>query len=120
MAKLVHLLRDEAGLPPTFTLDACRHGGMTELEEAELTDGQGRAPARPRSTAWLAPSSTTTSSERCTLTRTFLHSVAPAAASPSPARPSTLKSRISRTPAFGRCCRRQASPMGPGPFSTRC
>jgi hypothetical protein len=22
---------------------ACRHGGMTELEEAELTDGQGRA-----------------------------------------------------------------------------
>jgi hypothetical protein len=25
------------------TLDACRHGGMTELEEAELTDGQGRA-----------------------------------------------------------------------------
>ena len=31
------------GLPATFTLDACRHGGMTELEEAELTDGQGRA-----------------------------------------------------------------------------
>jgi hypothetical protein len=29
--------------PDTFTLDACRHGGMTELEEAELTDGQGRA-----------------------------------------------------------------------------
>lgn len=26
-----------------FTLDACRHGGMTELEEASLTDGQGRA-----------------------------------------------------------------------------
>lgn len=26
-----------------FTLDACRHGGMTELEEAALTDGQGRA-----------------------------------------------------------------------------
>ncbi|MEY9529905.1 hypothetical protein ABIF70_011046 [Bradyrhizobium japonicum] len=31
------------GVPPWFTLDACRHGGMTELEEAELTDGQGRA-----------------------------------------------------------------------------
>jgi hypothetical protein len=31
------------GVPPHFTLDACRHGGMTELEEAELTDGQGRA-----------------------------------------------------------------------------
>ena len=28
---------------PSFTLDACRHGGMTELEEAGLTDGQGRA-----------------------------------------------------------------------------
>ncbi len=26
-----------------FTLDACRRGGMTELEEAELTEGQGRA-----------------------------------------------------------------------------
>jgi hypothetical protein len=26
-----------------FTLDACRHGGMTELEESDLTDGQGRA-----------------------------------------------------------------------------
>jgi type IV secretory pathway component VirB8 len=36
-------MRDKLGLPSTFTLDACRHGGMTELEEAELTDGQGRA-----------------------------------------------------------------------------
>lgn len=26
-----------------FTLDVCRHGGMAELEEAALTDGQGRA-----------------------------------------------------------------------------
>ena len=43
MAKLVRRLREEAGLPMTFTLDACRHGSMTELEEAELTDGQGRA-----------------------------------------------------------------------------
>ena len=43
MAKLVRRVRKDAGLPPTFTLDACRHGGMTELEEAELTDGQGRA-----------------------------------------------------------------------------
>src|SRR5215831_5369735 len=30
-------------LPSTFTFDARRHGGMTELEEAELTEGQGRA-----------------------------------------------------------------------------
>ena len=41
--KIVQRLRTEIGLPSTFTLDACRHGGMTELEEAELTDGQGRA-----------------------------------------------------------------------------
>jgi integrase len=41
--KTVQRLRAEIGLPSTFTLDACRHGGMTELEEAELTDGQGRA-----------------------------------------------------------------------------
>jgi hypothetical protein len=43
MAKLVRKLADRFGLPTTFTLDACRHGGMTELEEAELTTGQGRA-----------------------------------------------------------------------------
>ena len=43
MAKLVRRLRIKLGLPAIFTLDACRHGGMTELEEAELTDGQGRA-----------------------------------------------------------------------------
>jgi hypothetical protein len=43
MAKLVQRLRQVAKLSQTFSLDACRHGGMTELEEAELTDGQGRA-----------------------------------------------------------------------------
>jgi hypothetical protein len=43
MQKIVHKMRDQIGLPSTFTLDACRHGGMTELEEAALTDGQGRA-----------------------------------------------------------------------------
>jgi hypothetical protein len=43
MSKVVRKLRDRLALPPTFNLDACRHGGMTELEEAELTDGQGRA-----------------------------------------------------------------------------
>jgi hypothetical protein len=41
--KIVQTMRKQIGLPSTFTLDACRHGGMTELEEAELTDGQGRA-----------------------------------------------------------------------------
>jgi hypothetical protein len=43
MSKIVRKLRDRLGLPATFTLDACRHGGMTELEQAALTDGQGRA-----------------------------------------------------------------------------
>ena len=43
MQKIVHTMRDKIGLPSIFTLDACRHGGMTELEEAALTDGQGRA-----------------------------------------------------------------------------
>jgi hypothetical protein len=43
MQKIVQSMRAKLGLPGTFTLDACRHGGMTELEEAELTDGQGRA-----------------------------------------------------------------------------
>jgi hypothetical protein len=41
--KIVQRMRAEIGPPSTFTLDACRHGGMTELEEAELTNGQGRA-----------------------------------------------------------------------------
>jgi hypothetical protein len=43
MEKIVQKMRKDMGLPQTFTLDACRHGGLTELEEAELTDGQGRA-----------------------------------------------------------------------------
>jgi hypothetical protein len=47
MAKIVRKIRDQLTrngvFPGTFTLDACRHGGMTELEQAELTDGQGRA-----------------------------------------------------------------------------
>jgi hypothetical protein len=42
--KLVQNLRKQiGGLPGYFTLDACRHGGMTELEEAALAEGQGRA-----------------------------------------------------------------------------
>jgi hypothetical protein len=43
MAELVRRLRNQFSLPAIFTLDACRHGGMTELEEAALTTGQGRA-----------------------------------------------------------------------------
>jgi hypothetical protein len=52
MAKLVRRLRKDAKLPSTFTLDACRHGGMTELEEAELTDGQGRTLSAHKSRAY--------------------------------------------------------------------
>jgi hypothetical protein len=43
IARSLSQLRNKLGLPSTFTPDACRHGGMTELEEAELTHGQGRA-----------------------------------------------------------------------------
>ncbi|HEY2231007.1 MAG TPA: hypothetical protein VGI22_25390, partial [Xanthobacteraceae bacterium] len=44
MEKLVQTLRKNIEkVSELFTLDACRHGGMTELEEAELTEGQGRA-----------------------------------------------------------------------------
>lgn len=43
MQKIVQRTRARLEMPAMFTLDACRHGGMTELEEAELTDGQGRA-----------------------------------------------------------------------------
>jgi hypothetical protein len=43
MQKIVQRMRKKIGLPAEFTLDACRHGGMTELEESDLTDGQGRA-----------------------------------------------------------------------------
>lgn len=44
MEKVVQTMRKQIeGVSLLFTLDACRHGGMTELEEAELTDGQGRA-----------------------------------------------------------------------------
>jgi hypothetical protein len=44
MEKLVQQLRKKIdGVSELFTLDACRHGGMTELEEAELTEGQGPA-----------------------------------------------------------------------------
>jgi hypothetical protein len=49
---VVRDLRERLALPDTFTLDACRHGGMTELEEAELTDGQGRALSAHRSKAY--------------------------------------------------------------------
>jgi hypothetical protein len=51
-AQIIREVADEAGLPKSFTLDACRHGGMTELEEAGLTEGQGRALSAHRSRAY--------------------------------------------------------------------
>lgn len=35
---LVQAARVDAGLPPHVTLEACRHGGMTELGDCELTE----------------------------------------------------------------------------------
>lgn len=35
---LVQKIRKAAGLPAHFTLEACRHGGLTELGDAELTE----------------------------------------------------------------------------------
>lgn len=52
MAQRVRRIADKLGISETFTLDACRHGGMTELEEAELTEGQGRALSAHRSKAY--------------------------------------------------------------------
>jgi hypothetical protein len=42
MQKIVHTMRDKIGLPSTLTLE-CLPARRHELEEAELTDGQGRA-----------------------------------------------------------------------------
>mgnify|MGYP001827697281 CR=1 FL=1 len=35
---LVQKARDKFGLPSYLTLEACRHGGLTELGDAELTE----------------------------------------------------------------------------------
>ncbi len=42
LSQRVREIADKLGLT-SFTLDAARHGGMTELEEAGLTEGEGRA-----------------------------------------------------------------------------
>jgi hypothetical protein len=51
MQHIVQRMRKKLGLSDLFTFDACRHGGMTELEEAELSDGQGRALSAHRTQA---------------------------------------------------------------------
>lgn len=42
-AKLLRKLADKFGLPSTSTLEAMGHGGITEVEQAELTTGRGKA-----------------------------------------------------------------------------
>jgi hypothetical protein len=37
---LVQQIRKAGGLPTSFTLEACRHGGLTELGDADLTEQQ--------------------------------------------------------------------------------
>ncbi|SMF65405.1 hypothetical protein SAMN02982989_3355 [Xaviernesmea oryzae] len=44
-------LTAEGVLSPGFTLDKARHGGMTELEEMGLTEGQGRVLSKHRTSA---------------------------------------------------------------------
>lgn len=50
--ELADELREEGKLKASsFSLDMCRHGGMTELEEMELTEGEGRALSKHRTSA---------------------------------------------------------------------
>jgi hypothetical protein len=69
MQKIVQRMRREIGLPTKFTLDACRHGGMTELEEAELTEGQGRALSAHRTKESYAGYAKRTASRMLSATR---------------------------------------------------
>src|SRR4030088_313964 len=69
MQKIVQRMRKEIGLPAMFTLDACRHGGMTELEEAELTEGQGRALSAHRTKESYAGYAKRTEGRRLSATR---------------------------------------------------
>ena len=43
MQKIVHTMRDKIGLPSTFTLDACRHGGMTQFGRGGIDRRSGPA-----------------------------------------------------------------------------
>ncbi|MHC2297899.1 hypothetical protein [Rhizobium mongolense] len=50
--EIADLLRDEGKLSAqAFSLDMCRHGGMTELQESGLTEGQGRALSKHKTAA---------------------------------------------------------------------
>lgn len=51
LPKAIRELADEIGMHG-FTLDKARHGGMTEIEEANLTEGQGKALSTHRTKAY--------------------------------------------------------------------
>src|SRR4051794_21401123 len=50
--KVVRKLRDELKPPSNFTLDACRHGGMTELEVTGVDRRSRTGSLRHRSEAY--------------------------------------------------------------------
>jgi hypothetical protein len=80
MGNLVRRLREKSGLPSTFTLDSCRHGGLTELEEAELTDGQGRALSAHSSRAYERYAKRTMRRALAATRKRYAHLMAEAAA----------------------------------------
>jgi hypothetical protein len=51
LAQEVREIADSLGMED-FTIDKARHGGMTELEESGLTEGQGKALSTHRSSAY--------------------------------------------------------------------
>lgn len=42
-ARVIQLARRKAGLPDDVTWDSCRHGGITELADAGVTENEGMA-----------------------------------------------------------------------------
>jgi hypothetical protein len=78
---IVQKMRKKLHLPAHFTLDACRHGGMTELEEAELTEGQGRALSAHKTSQAYAGYAKRTEKRMLSATRKrFAHRLAEASA----------------------------------------
>jgi hypothetical protein len=81
MQHIVQKMRKKLALPSYFTFDACRHGGMTELEEAELTEGQGRALSAHRTSQAYAGYAKRTEKRMLSATRKrFAHRLAEAGA----------------------------------------
>lgn len=60
-----------------FSLDKCRHGGMTELEEAGLSEGQGKALSTHRSKAYRVYAKETDERVLAATRKRFAHSETP-------------------------------------------